>query len=222
MAFKDWVNKHFALPKEPPQRRSTDPANVAAAARAKEEHRTQQAIDKTQGDVLREKLTPEHTPYGTQPQRPPTNQEARAEAEKRVTGKSRTPEPAAKDKDAKKGPPEAGKHFDKADPLKPDRPAKDDGQAKADPARELLQAEKVSEADRAGPLEATQITEPYVADIITLQARDEVRAAESADPATWTAEQRAEAREARVAELQAERAGEAMTNTHSHDGGRTM
>lgn len=223
MALKDLVNKLFNPPKEPPQRRSTDSANVDAARRAEVERKTEAAINKTQGDVLRTNLTPERTPYGTQPQRPPTDQEARAEAERRVTGKSRTPEPpAAKDKDARKGPPEAGKHFDKADPLKPDPPVKDDGKDKAEPARELLEAEKVSEADRSGPLESTPVTEPYVEDIITLQAGQEVQAAESADPADWTPEQRATAREARIAELQAERAAEALTNTHSHDGGRTI
>lgn len=226
MSIKDAANKDFARPTEPPQRRHDDRPNVEARARGEAERKTETAIDQKQTELLRTHLTPELTPQGTQPKKALTAEEARARAEMLVTGKAQEHTPAiiaSNQATHQQQPPVPAQAFTaKADPDRPAKPAKEDGPAHSSTAPELLDAEKVDDAARAAPLEAQTITEAYKADIDTLQAGHEVQADEQRDPATWTKEERTAAREARIAELQAERASAALTNTHSTGGGRTM
>lgn len=200
MSLRDKVAQLFARPK--PEARddldkaaSTQDRKVADDKNSEDERKTAMAIDQKQAELLRTKLTPELTPYGTQPQRPPSGDEARARAELLITGKGRE---------------------DKADPVRPAPIAKDG------PARDLLPSERVDDSDKTGPLEAETITPAYVADIVTLQAGHEVEADAQSDPATWTKEERAAKVAAQVAIIEADQASAALTSTHTTGGGRTM
>lgn len=226
MAIKDSVNKDFAGPTEPPQRRHDDRPNVEARARADAERKTETAIEQKQTELLRTHLTPELTPHGTQPKKALSAEEARDRAEVLVTGKVQEDAPAiiAKDQAARsKEPPAPVQAFTaKADPDRPATPAREDGPAQSSTAPELLDAEKVDDATRAAPLEAQTITESYKADIVTLQARHEVEAGASSDPASWSKEERAARVAEQVASIEAEQASAALINTYSTGGGRTM
>ena len=205
MSLREQVARLFAKPKPA----AGDDLNAAASSQdrkvagdkdSEDARKTAAAIDAKQAELLRTHLTPELTPYGTQPLRPPTGDEARAQAEKLVTGKDRPDEAATKGN-------------------APARETKADAKTAA-PARELLQAEKVDDSTRTGPLEGEVITPPYVADIVTLQAGHEVEADAARNPASWTREERAAKVAEQVAIIEAEQASAALT--HTHGGSRTM
>ena len=96
MSLRDQVAKFFAKPK-PDARADLNTAasgedrKVAADKKSEDERKTATAVDAKQAELLRTDLTPELTIFGTQPLRPPSDDEARARAEQQIAGKDRKP-----------------------------------------------------------------------------------------------------------------------------------
>ncbi len=202
MSLRDQVARLFAKPKpdtgnDLSKATASQDRKVAGDKGSEDERKTAAAIDAKQAELLRTHLTPELTPYGTQPQRPLTGDEARAQAEKLVTGKGR----------------------EEVEATKSNEETKADAKTATAPARELLQAEKVDDRTRAEPLEGETITASYVADIVTLQAGHEVEADAAQNPANWTKEELAAKVAEQVAIIEAEQLSAALT--HTKGGGMT-
>ncbi len=211
MTDKD--SKFFAKPK-PDAREALNKASGALDQIAARDRETATAIDAKQAELLRTHLTPELTPFGTQPKKPPTDQEARAMAEKHVAAqnKKRPPGGGPDDDGGGKPPPSArAKPDDKAD-----RKVKDDNGPQVRKV-DAVSRKFVPDSDHH---KTEEVTKDHIEEVITPPPAHEVQADQKRSGEEMTPEAYEAAFAARVAELQAEQASQALTYTKG--GGRKL